>query len=361
MATGGNLVVIDVDPRNGGDKSFRKLVGRREFPATAHARTGGQGEHHLIAVPWRVKTCQGIDGLPGIDVKGEGGYVAVEPSVHPQSKRESVWLRHPRSGIAPCPDWLLKVLPRWSTPDAERAVAPEQSTGNRRGLGRRPGEPCSLAADLIARFPVPGIGHRNDAMVRALGSVIGRGYDDEACVGAIVEGWAHYESVGKIGTPSSGAEEEARRAIRSIRKSPTFQPAKAGGPPPHSIGVTFIETGLWESGLCRSEHEAAFVGGLVVHAIQEAAVRPGEHLRSTHDQIRAIVRERHPDIEWDNKQFDRLKAKYVARISKPPASRSELLVEIEKGKRVPGSDQPGTPSVYRPTGLLKLLNLGRID
>src|SRR4051812_10202322 len=40
ILTGRGLIVLDVDPRNGGKKSLGKLLGRRKLPTTAHARTG---------------------------------------------------------------------------------------------------------------------------------------------------------------------------------------------------------------------------------------------------------------------------------------------------------------------------------
>jgi hypothetical protein len=51
IATGpeSGLVVVDVDPRNGGDKSFEELPGIMPLTPTVH--TGGGGEHYFFEYP----------------------------------------------------------------------------------------------------------------------------------------------------------------------------------------------------------------------------------------------------------------------------------------------------------------------
>ncbi len=76
------IVVVDVDPRNGGDSTFSEL-GRRygDFPATLTALTGGGGWHYWYRTNGKpVPTSLG----PGIDVKHGGtGYAVAPPSIHP--------------------------------------------------------------------------------------------------------------------------------------------------------------------------------------------------------------------------------------------------------------------------------------
>jgi hypothetical protein len=76
-------------------------------------------------------------------------------------------------------------------------------------------------------------------------------------------------------------------------------------------------------------------------------------IRVTNEQLRQIVADRRPSISWLPQQFERLKAKYITRPWKL-ATRFEMLVEIEKGDRKPGQ-AIGTPSIYRPTGILEFL------
>ena len=106
---GYHLEVLDVDPRNGGHLTLEGLVQEHgELPDTVTQQTGGGGSHHFFAVPdgMRLKTCG-----KGIDIKRLGGYVLVEPSLHP-SGSEYIFLieQSPFEGcpIGPAPEWLLE-------------------------------------------------------------------------------------------------------------------------------------------------------------------------------------------------------------------------------------------------------------
>ncbi|MBA2535280.1 MAG: bifunctional DNA primase/polymerase [Rubrobacter sp.] len=74
------LVVLDVD--DGGPESLAKLESAgAPVPRTARARTGGGGTHHFFRYPGgiEIRNSAGLLG-PGLDVRGEGGYVVVPPS-----------------------------------------------------------------------------------------------------------------------------------------------------------------------------------------------------------------------------------------------------------------------------------------
>lgn len=81
LAVPEGFVVIDIDPRNDGDKTIRDLVADGlAFPATRVARTGSGGWHRWYAVPKDV-TLRSVAG-PGVDLKRPGkGYVIMPPSV----------------------------------------------------------------------------------------------------------------------------------------------------------------------------------------------------------------------------------------------------------------------------------------
>ena len=76
------LLVLDVDPRDGGPKNLNTL--EREngpLPRTARARTSGGGVHVFFRYPAQKEVCNSAGWLgPGLDVRGEGGYVMVPPS-----------------------------------------------------------------------------------------------------------------------------------------------------------------------------------------------------------------------------------------------------------------------------------------
>lgn len=75
------LSVIDVDPRHGGDLSLETF--EQYIPDTVMQLTGGGGYHFLFKHPagnTRVKCRTNV--LPGIDIRGDGGYIVASPSTH---------------------------------------------------------------------------------------------------------------------------------------------------------------------------------------------------------------------------------------------------------------------------------------
>jgi hypothetical protein len=103
------LLVLDVDPDDGGLESLASLE-RRDgpLPRTARARTGGGGLHvyfRYSASGLGVEVRNSASWLgAGLDVRGEGGYVVVPPSV---TAAPYEWLD--RSPLAE-PGWLLARL-----------------------------------------------------------------------------------------------------------------------------------------------------------------------------------------------------------------------------------------------------------
>jgi hypothetical protein len=98
------LIVLDVDPRNGGDTALAELVGRHgPLPLTLTARTGGGGLHMWFAYagPARGKLCTGVD------VKTWAGYVVAPPSRHLTGRRYE-WA----TGLATAraPEWVRRIL-----------------------------------------------------------------------------------------------------------------------------------------------------------------------------------------------------------------------------------------------------------
>jgi hypothetical protein len=90
IATGAvsGLVVLDIDPRNGGDDTLAELLNTLgQLPSTVEALTGGDGRHLLFRDPGgRIASTLGA----GVDVKADGGFIVAAPSVHP-SGRAYAW------------------------------------------------------------------------------------------------------------------------------------------------------------------------------------------------------------------------------------------------------------------------------
>ena len=81
------IMVVDVDPRNGGDKTIRELITKHgNLPWSPKSRTGGGGTHRYFKVPKGMVSNGGKLGT-GIDIKLDNGYVVAPPSGHASGKR----------------------------------------------------------------------------------------------------------------------------------------------------------------------------------------------------------------------------------------------------------------------------------
>ncbi len=100
-----NLIVVDIDPRHGGNESFEKM--RSLLPKTYIVKTGGGGAHYYYEWPFQIPPPNKINYRPGIDIKGEGGYVVAPPSIHPDGGiYESVDGFDGIDDISQAPEWL---------------------------------------------------------------------------------------------------------------------------------------------------------------------------------------------------------------------------------------------------------------
>src|SRR3972149_4715354 len=115
IATGkvSGIFVLDIDVKNGagGLESLSDLD--REFgelPHTVEAITWSGGRHIFFRYPEKGVGCKtGI--RPGIDVRGDGGYVIAAPSVIEGKGYEWEVEHHPdETMIADAPEWLLGLL-----------------------------------------------------------------------------------------------------------------------------------------------------------------------------------------------------------------------------------------------------------
>lgn len=174
ISTHKGLVVVDIDPRNGGNESFKDLIEQiGHFPPTVQCFTAGGGMHYYFRRSDSIKGRSGI--RPGIDIKAEGGYVVAPPSVN-GSGGEYRWVEgHSPFDMepAPIPDKLLHILnggdnqaAALSKPNPEQKDAERQSSKIVTGSMPNPGKGTitegsrntsltSLAATLNRRMPDP--------------------------------------------------------------------------------------------------------------------------------------------------------------------------------------------------------------
>lgn len=128
IATGAasGIIVLDIDPRHGGDDALRALEQQHEMlPPTWRFLTGGGGEHILFRHPGGVVPNSASKLGPGLDVRGDGGYIVAPPSRHICGRLYAISVdHHPDDvGLAECPAWLLD-LNGASTPGKKAAAKP---------------------------------------------------------------------------------------------------------------------------------------------------------------------------------------------------------------------------------------------
>lgn len=104
------IVVLDVDAGSGGIESLAELQGEHgDIAETVEAVTGGGGLHLIFRHPGRAhKISNSAKRVgPGLDVRGDGGYIVAAPSGH-MSGRAYGWNASPES-LSPIaiPEWLL--------------------------------------------------------------------------------------------------------------------------------------------------------------------------------------------------------------------------------------------------------------
>jgi hypothetical protein len=109
VATGedSGVWVLDADDEEG-EQTLRQLeAAEGALPPTVEAITG-KGRHLYFRWPTGVEIRNKQDNpvMPGIDVRGNGGYVLVPPSVHP-SGRVYAWSVDSAGEFADAPDWLI--------------------------------------------------------------------------------------------------------------------------------------------------------------------------------------------------------------------------------------------------------------
>jgi putative DNA primase/helicase len=111
IATGNGLLVLDVDPKSGGEDGFERLLNGRKLPDTICVLTGGGGRHYYFAAP-RIPIKNRVGIFPGIDIRSDGGYVVAPPSAHSSGRSYCFEASSSPTDVklAHMPGWLLAVI-----------------------------------------------------------------------------------------------------------------------------------------------------------------------------------------------------------------------------------------------------------
>lgn len=170
LAMGGGIIAVDFD----GEGAEQRLADAGVvMPADApRARTPGGGIHVLLRVGGpvenRVKMLASAQLRPGtekplwqVDIRADGGYIAVAPSVHPDTGTEYEWERRPGGEIPDAPAALLAMI---GTHVANGKSATAAAPAN--------GQPKWVSQALGG----VGEGQRDDVCAKLAGYLLGKGH-----------------------------------------------------------------------------------------------------------------------------------------------------------------------------------------
>ncbi len=206
IRTGSVSGVVVIDIERDGFESFAIVCARHDaqewVPDTWAVATGGGGGHLYLAHPGphvHIKTTAGVLA-PGVDVRGDGGYAILPPSLHASGNRYqwSEGLAPWEVDLAPVPDWLLALL----------IDPPRPSRLTMTGRPRY----------VVAGGPIPE-GERNATLTSLAGSMRRHGCGEQSIAAALaVENAARCH-------PPLDTDEVAKIAASVARYAPAPEPA----------------------------------------------------------------------------------------------------------------------------------------
>jgi len=196
-------VVLDIDPDKGGEESLRQLEEQYEaLPETVTVVSGGGGRHLYFQHPGGLVPTTSEKLGPGLDTRGDGGYIVASPSWH-VSGQQYRWApdKNPEQApLAPFPAWLSDLL----------------QGSHAQGEGSPP-ERRTIGAEIIPE------GQRNATLPSLAGAMWRKGVSKETLVTALLN-----ENDTRCTPPLSEAEVKgiACSVARYPRESGTPQEAK---------------------------------------------------------------------------------------------------------------------------------------
>jgi hypothetical protein len=116
--------VLDIDKEDGEAWLAEQELEHGPLPSTRTVESRLGHRHLYFSQPAGFFTKTNAEGIArGIDLRGDGGYVVMPPSIHPDTKTTYTVIVNGRAADAP--EWLLEHVRR--PPAAERRTAPESA------------------------------------------------------------------------------------------------------------------------------------------------------------------------------------------------------------------------------------------
>lgn len=181
-------VVMDIDPRNGGDETWEEMNQGQTLPETLTTLTGSGGRHFWYKLPYDLPV-KGKAG-DGVDLKNSKGQAVMPGSIHPATGRPYRWLTF--VPVAVLPDHLLSAVYRLPSRSRTRIK-----------MGSRKNSPGLLRYVVSAAE-----GERNNRLFWA------------ACR-ALEEGWDLEEALRETALTIGLEAEEIDRTLNSARSTVT--------------------------------------------------------------------------------------------------------------------------------------------
>lgn len=169
LRTGITFDVLDVDGDEGFGELARRIAeaGRALEPGAIAATGSGSGAHYLFTPSGHGNRAK---MAPGLDWRGEGGYIVAAPSIHASGERYE-WALRPKAGaVMPAPPrWLIELV---DPPKMPRPPSPIPATRDTSAYV------AAAVKGELEKLAATKEGGRNHALVAAatnLGTLVGAG------------------------------------------------------------------------------------------------------------------------------------------------------------------------------------------
>jgi hypothetical protein len=231
-------VVLDVDPRNGGDATMRALKeAGHKLPRTRVVKTGGGGTHYYFRVPDDVELRAHLG--EGVDVKRAGrGYVIVPPSDGYRLLRNEP--------PADLPDWLLDSLraPERTTLDGAASAPKFMPWEDGTAYG------TAALERTLGRLAVAPEGGRNDALNKAAFAVA------QLVAGGELDAEKSQAALEDVAERAGLRPDETRKTLASGWEAGLAEPRQA--PPREAAPTVTTPAPIGDTGLTMPVDEGRF-------------------------------------------------------------------------------------------------------